>query len=622
MELENLFKLIREEKVTLFIGSGLSLYAGYPSGNGFGKILYNGLTQTEKNEIDENLTLPNLSEEIYRSRLLNKNYLNSKIIEVFGRIPKSKEYHEKLALIPHFKTIITTNYDTLIEDSFKDNCKIVRADKDLGYLNKKIEVFKIHGDINSIENIILTETDYNNFFKNNQDRTTFWEVVSERLTTKNILFLGFNLEDSNIKVIFDRIISNLNEHKKESFLIAPDLKKSKENFLNSKGIHYINNTGEAFITLLLKNIQQNIIEDIEQNIVSLNTGKLFLNEHNIDPTFKTSSDITSVIPSFRENENNIGKFELKIEGSKQLREDLFDVLSGNKVLEVELNDETLKNLDLSYNDISFLKNKKGGKFKILALPNYQKILTIQFSNGDEFDNITTDIYGLKEGVEIHCQFSSAKLKINILEDKFKNWKIKFKFTHNKLSGLVTDEVKSYKLLVNLFKGLKFSIFEKSEYITEYQIKDIASKKEIENFEFFLNYFEKLKQIENYFNIKFPPFQINEVNDNNYTLIRHLICFINKDSLLLKSSGDFTITTKSPIPNNPDLIENIEKGKIIYINSKKTTIKLLKKSFDIGYLKQEHNELKVREIKGCELILFDRNNEFIATYVDSPLIDVQ
>src|SRR5690606_33739176 len=109
---ENLFELIRKEEVIIWAGAGVSLYAGYPSGKKLAEILVKNLTSKEKEGIDTNVPLPDLAEEFYRLKGSNKNSLLQILNETFLKKAESKETHERLAIIPHFKTLITTNYDS------------------------------------------------------------------------------------------------------------------------------------------------------------------------------------------------------------------------------------------------------------------------------------------------------------------------------------------------------------------------------------------------------------------------------------------------------------------------------------------------------------------------------
>ena len=78
---ENLFQLISKGDVVLFVGAGLSLYAGLPSGNQLSEFLYEGLSKQEKKIINSNLNLSDLAEEIYRIKGNTRNYIIQKLQE-------------------------------------------------------------------------------------------------------------------------------------------------------------------------------------------------------------------------------------------------------------------------------------------------------------------------------------------------------------------------------------------------------------------------------------------------------------------------------------------------------------------------------------------------------------
>lgn len=117
---ERVFELIRKEDVVLFVGAGMSMYAGYPSGAMLSKIFYDNLSKDLKSDIEFTEDLPKLTNDIYYLKGGNKNYLLQILKREFQKEPISTEIHQLLAKIPHFKTIITTNYDTLIESTNKN----------------------------------------------------------------------------------------------------------------------------------------------------------------------------------------------------------------------------------------------------------------------------------------------------------------------------------------------------------------------------------------------------------------------------------------------------------------------------------------------------------------------
>ncbi|MFX5104588.1 SIR2 family protein, partial [Acinetobacter baumannii] len=83
-----------------------------------------------------------------------------------------------IAKIPHFKSIITTNYDELFEKAFAENCEVLYNSSHVSLANpKKTLVYKIHGDLRESSSIILKKSDYTNFFNPSSQNSIFWSAV-------------------------------------------------------------------------------------------------------------------------------------------------------------------------------------------------------------------------------------------------------------------------------------------------------------------------------------------------------------------------------------------------------------------------------------------------------------
>ena len=118
------------------------------------------------------------------------------------------------------KAIITTNYDTLLEDIvFADRCiRHIGQDgfKDnLSEAEDKIDLYKIHGCVTKPKSIIITKEDYDNFFQKSRYLyskilTLFWEYP--------VIFIGYSVSDRNIKDILAVMIEIMTEEQKEDFL--------------------------------------------------------------------------------------------------------------------------------------------------------------------------------------------------------------------------------------------------------------------------------------------------------------------------------------------------------------------------------------------------------------------
>lgn len=116
--------------------------------------------------------------------------------------------------------IITTNYDVILEDIFKDFDVIVGQDNLLtSNANSIFEIFKIHGSCKEPSSIIITKEDYG-YFKNKL------KYLSAKLLTifveHPIIFIGYSIGDLNIRYILKEIAECLNKEQ---------LEKIKDNFI-------------------------------------------------------------------------------------------------------------------------------------------------------------------------------------------------------------------------------------------------------------------------------------------------------------------------------------------------------------------------------------------------------
>ncbi|MDR6195313.1 SIR2 family protein [Siphonobacter sp. SORGH_AS_0500] len=534
---DNLFNLIRNEDVIMWAGAGLSLYAGYPSGNELCTILYNNLSEDEKKEINKNSNLQDLSQDIYRLKSSNKNYIIKTLKSVFEKRPESTMIHEMIFKIPHFKTIITTNYDNLFEIVYRDQANIILSHRNIPYMGKdKTNIFKVHGDLNNPESIIITKSDYNNFFKENSEYDTFWTVIKERLSTNSVLFIGYNLEDPNISVIFDRITDSLKDNRKESFLIAPRLPQYKINDLLRKGIVYIDSTAEDFLNDLTLHLKNNIIEDLENNNVSAEIFRKFLKNSNLSPSLLANENSFSL-----QSLNSINNKEIKGNFTFELKKDddfinrIKELTEGKIFDEISLNKEMLKNTELFLEGIRLSKPGEIVNISIKPNPEFESIVNFRFENGFEFDEFPIKIFRSNNLVEIHSLLKTAELKLKLNIEEINSIKIKFKYTHNDICNKVNNELKFFMFLKNFTQEQKFIVYgENNKKISYKTIQFDELRKEAE---FFINYFEKLQFIERKYDILFNDFYFNEITDESYRLLNFIYDISNKGYVMMNFKGE-------------------------------------------------------------------------------------
>lgn len=141
----------------------------------------------------------------YMEKGTNISRLKIHIAEILGKVEFKEEKADELALFKQVRknvgSIITTNYDTLIEKVF-DFVPLVGNDILLS--NPYGSVYKIHGCVTDAQKIIITDGDYSRFLEK-------YELIRAQLLSifihNPIIFLGYNIGDDNIKELLKTIFT-------------------------------------------------------------------------------------------------------------------------------------------------------------------------------------------------------------------------------------------------------------------------------------------------------------------------------------------------------------------------------------------------------------------------------
>lgn len=218
--LEQDIRFLAEElekgKLVVFVGAGVSKNSGLPDWKELIKDYaeYRGIKEFTSKEY---LTIPEEVFERYGSlkyyEIAEKRFLGKYVPNSIHRILKKMK----------LTYIITTNYDTLIEDEIK-NLQIVSKDEDLPYTNSNRMLIKMHGDFEN-KNIVLKKSDYDNYEKNFQLIST---LIKGLFTTNTILFIGYSYNDTNVQQIMNWIKEILKEETRKAFLVEFTEKDDKE----------------------------------------------------------------------------------------------------------------------------------------------------------------------------------------------------------------------------------------------------------------------------------------------------------------------------------------------------------------------------------------------------------
>ena len=290
--LEQDIRFLAEElekgKLVVFVGAGVSKNSGLPEWEELIKNYadYRGIKEFTSKQF---LTIPEEVFERYGSlkyyEIAEKRFSGKYVPNSIHRILKKMK----------LTYIITTNYDTLIEDQIK-NLQIVSKDEDLPYTNSNKMLIKMHGDFEN-KNIVLKQSDYDNYEKNFQLIST---LVKGLFTTNTVLFIGYSYSDTNVQQIMNWIKEILKEKTRKAFLVEFTNEDSKEEengeqinkislkLLNDNNDEVLyenkkerfNNNYEKTLTKFLSNIYNEKEKVKQEKIFEIYINLNYLTEHN------------------------------------------------------------------------------------------------------------------------------------------------------------------------------------------------------------------------------------------------------------------------------------------------------------------------------------------------------
>lgn len=214
---------IEARNAAIFAGAGLSI----PSGCCNWKDLLRNLADEIGLDVDREEDLTKVAQYYVNEKQGVKTPLISKLLENFNKIIEPSVNHKILSSLP-IDTFWTTNYDEIIEEAIKKQCKIVdvkRCSGDLVYNkpNRDVVVYKMHGDVNSPGTAIITKDDYDTYYKN---QTLLVNKLCGDMASKRFLFLGFSFTDHNMENILSQLKCHLGNEVNTHYCL---MKKVDEN---------------------------------------------------------------------------------------------------------------------------------------------------------------------------------------------------------------------------------------------------------------------------------------------------------------------------------------------------------------------------------------------------------
>lgn len=214
---EQLVQCLEAGNVVPFVGAGLSVAGGFPSWKDHlrqqGRTA--GIAQAHIEDLLANGQHETIIEEIENKR--GREVFTQEIRDVFSRIGEITDTTLRLTEL-FTDTIITTNYDRLIEQAFdtgeENTFQVING---MNALEKpavdRVTIVKLHGDIRNPARCILSKSQYDQAYGTDQLGMTLPipKLLSYYFKNSSLLFLGCSLNNDRTIQVFRAVKKSIGD---------------------------------------------------------------------------------------------------------------------------------------------------------------------------------------------------------------------------------------------------------------------------------------------------------------------------------------------------------------------------------------------------------------------------
>lgn len=195
-----------DERISLFLGAGGSCDAGYPTWAD----LFTPFAKELGTPIDESTDYYRLAQ--YYSNNFGPAELRKRINERINRNNYKSPLLEELIQVG-FSNVWTTNFDNAIEINYQKRdilANKVFRDSDFSNIdiNRRINIFKMNGDVTNLEGIVATQSDYEKYSDSHRIMMMFFK---RELISSTFLFIGYSFTDHLVLDCLSEITRYLGE---------------------------------------------------------------------------------------------------------------------------------------------------------------------------------------------------------------------------------------------------------------------------------------------------------------------------------------------------------------------------------------------------------------------------
>lgn len=245
-------KAVIDGKVVIFAGAGIST----ENRTAFPSTFYTEICKELDIEPEAGPSFPALMSRFCerpngRAELLRKIKQRFDYADAFPAVRRfATRFHDELATISQFDTIITTNWDDYFERECGATPYVTPEDYAFWDLPGR-KVFKIHGSINNLGSIVATTEDYKRCYRSLQ-RGVLGSTLKTLLATKTVIYIGYSFSDEDIVRIHELLTAEMKGIRPHAYFVTPHGKMSAK--LAKANITTIQTDGAFFLSKIKEDL--------------------------------------------------------------------------------------------------------------------------------------------------------------------------------------------------------------------------------------------------------------------------------------------------------------------------------------------------------------------------------
>ena len=576
------------------------MIAGFPSGSDLVRLIKQEIKEEDARNVENKTELSTVAEEFVQ--LYSRARLEEILVRIFSQEPSNLHYHKLMSEIPQISHVITTNYDLCFEHAYENRHYKVVKDADVTAYPKQgcVTLYKVHGDVIYPETMLITNSDYTKFYQ--QDRENLvWNKIRSLMSEKSVLFIGYSLEDSNVKFTLDDIFERLGPGKRDWFLIAPHMPLHKRRHLEEKySIQYIDLTAQKAINKISRVVEKNLLTDAQYGYIPVDAIEKAIEGKGVKPRFALENGkfaLKSITP-LDDSVKILGSITYCIPKEHSTEMEKIDrIVTGRDFGECELSSKQGKlRFKSRVGQMDLIETKRSDQISIQIKSTPQKRVSAELilSHSDRcYHNVKGNHYLSKYAAEIELTPPGFVLRIYINKENKRRWQIGIKLHH---PDTVAQGYDVYGFFADWIKSDELQIFvDFLEQPLVIPFSQIAIRDEFtEAIRYLYELYSDLFEIQKCFKIKFPKFE--DIPDEDYLNVKIVKKLINGELVKLPP-----IQLNFSNVDERKFVESVKNGGYFEINGLKTVYQILGKNVSIdnctiqvhdGYF--ENNEELVSE----------------------------